>query len=47
MTKLELIQAIADADQKLNNPNWVARNTNFRIGAIVVHRNKLREQLAK
>ena len=45
MTKAELIQAIADADQKLNNPNWVTRNTKFLIGAVFVHRSKLREQL--
>ena len=41
MNKNQLIQSIQICDKNLNNPLWVRRNTEFRIGVIVNHRAKL------
>ena len=45
MTKRQLLLAIEKADQKLNDPKWVTANTKFMVGAIFVHRSKLKEIL--
>jgi hypothetical protein len=45
MTKGQLLLAISTADQKLNDPKWVTANTKFMVGAIFVHRSKLKEIL--
>tara|TARA_B100000809_G_C14725018_1_gene382814 strand:+ start:150 stop:314 length:165 start_codon:yes stop_codon:yes gene_type:complete len=45
MTKRQLLLAIEKADQNLSDPKWVRNNSKFMVGAIFVHRSKLKEAL--
>jgi hypothetical protein len=47
MTKEQLIENILYWDNKLKSPTWVSKQKKFRLGVIVVHLAKLREELAK
>ena len=47
MTKEQLIENILYWDNKLKSPTWVKAQKKFRLGVIVVHLAKLREELAK
>ena len=44
MTKKQLLIAIDSADQKLNDPKWLRSTSKFYVGAIFVHRSKLKEE---
>lgn len=45
MTKKQLIENIEKATQKLNNPNWVKKQSRHWVGVIFVHRQKLIQEL--
>ena len=45
MNKRQLLIAIEKADQNLNDPKWVRNNSKFMVGAIFVHRSKLKTAL--
>ena len=45
MTKKQLIENIEKASQKLNNPNWVKKQSRHWVGVIFVHRQKLIQEL--
>ena len=47
MTKRQLLIEIEKANRQLNDPQWIRSNTKWLVGVVIVHRNKLREQLAK
>ena len=47
MTKRQLLIEIEKADRQLNDPVWIRSNTKWLVGVIIVHRNKLKEQLEK
>ncbi len=47
MTKSQLLKEIEKADRKLNNPLWIKNTSNFMVGVIIIHRNRLKEQLEK
>ena len=47
MTKRQLLIEIEKADRQLSDPHWIRSNTKWLHGVVIVHRNKLREQLAK
>ena len=47
MTRRQLLIEIEKANRQLNDPKWIRANSKWLIGVIIVHRNKLREQLAK
>jgi len=47
MTKSQLLKEIEKADRKLNNPLWIRNTSNFMVGVIIIHRNRLKEQLEK
>ena len=45
MTKRELLIAIEKADQNLRDAKWVRNNSKFMVGAVFVHRSKLKTAL--
>jgi hypothetical protein len=47
MTKRQLLIEIEIANRQLSDPHWIKANSKWLHGAIMIHRNKLREQLAK
>ena len=47
MTKRQLLIEIEKANRQLNDPQWIRSNTKWLVGVVIIHRNKLREQLAK
>ena len=47
MTKRQLLIDIEKADRQLNDPHWIRANSKWLVGVIIIHRNKLKEQLTK
>ena len=47
MTRKQLLIEIEKANRQLNDPKWIRANSKWLVGVIIIHRNKLKEQLTK
>ena len=45
MTKRQLLIEIEKANRQLNDPKWIRASSKFYVGAVFVHRSKLKEAL--